>query len=444
MKMIEYIKEMIYKLFSDKSIKEALNIEVAISDEMQSKIKQWYDMYSGKAEWLSENIHSIRLEQSIVREFSNIVLNEMTVDITNEKLNDIFNTALRDINMHFQEGLSSGAMVIKPLGEDKVQFLSQNSFIPLEYDSRGRLLKVIFPDFKTIGNDYYTRLEMHSIDKDKGLTIQNKAYHSKSKSYLGREIPLDIIDEWANLAAEVTYPDMNRPAFGYYRNPINNTIDGSKVGVSIYDSATELIRMTDIQFGRLDWEFESAERAIHVSEGAIKNNGTISKLNERIYKSVDIEQGVGEDLFKEFSPNLRQNDFINGLDEYKREIEFIVGLSYGDISNPQNVDKTATEIKSAKARKYNTVTAIQENLKDCLEDLAYALAFFNTMATVPYEFICNFKDSILTDEDAERKSDLQDVSIGAMQLYEYRMKWYGESEEQAKAVLSDNKVEVVE
>ena len=63
--------------------------------------------------------------------------------------------------------------------------------------------------------------------------------------------------------------------------------------------------------------------------------------------------GTSGDFYHEFSPQLRQADFIAGLEEYKREIEFAVGLSYGDISNPQTVDKTATEVKSSKQRKFD-------------------------------------------------------------------------------------------
>ena len=149
-----------------------------------------------------------------------------------------------------------------------------------------------------------------------------------------------------------------------------------------------------------------------------------------IFRGVDIEEH-----FKEFSPAIRDENFINGLNEYKREIEFQVGLAYGDISDPDMVSKTATEVITAKTRKYNTVTSIQENLKDCLEDLVYALAFYNSMVTSNYKFVCDFKDSILTDEETERKQDIQDLSLGIIRPEEYRAKWYGEDLETAKSNL---------
>lgn len=431
MGLLIYLKGLITKLISTKDVKTALNIDVAVSAEMLRKIDEWQKCYAGNAPWLDESVKSLRLEQAIVRELSNIVLSEMEVDISNDKLQKIYNAAIIDLNENFQGGLATGAMVIKPLGDDKVQYVSQGSFIPVEYDSRGRLKKVIFPELKQIGNDYYTRLEYHSLDEAKGLEITNKAYYSTTKGTLGREIPLETVSDWAELLPYVNYPKMTRPAYGYYRNPIKNTIDGSFGGVSVFDTALGIIEQADKQYSNLLWEFESGQRAVHVSIDAIKGDGTLPKLNKRLYKGLDLETGVGQDLYEVFSPEFRETSIINGLEEYKRAIEFSCGLSYGDISNPQTIEKTATEIITSKKRKYNTVTAIQENLKECISDLVYALAFYNSMATSNYEVMCDFKDSILNDEDTQRQRDIQDLNLGIIRPEEYRAKWHNETIEQA-------------
>ncbi len=417
-------------MFPLKDIKQALGVKLAITDDMMQSIEMWQKCFAGQAFWLSDSVISLRLEQAITREFANITLNEMTTSVSNDKLQKIFETATEDLNSELQSGLATGAMVIKPLGGDKVQYISANAFVPIEFDARHRLVKVIFPEFKKIGDNYYTRLEYHSLDTEKGLTITNTAYVSASEGQLGREISLAAVDEWASLPNAVTYPAMLRPAFGYFRTPIKNTIDGSSCGVSVYANDINLIRKIDTQFGRLDWEFESGERAIHVDAAAFKKEGT-EKLNKRLYKAVDVDLGDNE-LFKDFSPAIRQGDITDGLNTYLRRLEFSVGLAYGDLSDPDTVAKTATEILSAKNRKYNTVSAIQKQLKYCLDDLVYALAFYNSLTTSGYTFVCNFKDSILTDDQTERTQDIQDLSLGIMRPDEYRMKWYGEDEKTAK------------
>lgn len=451
MSIITAIKEWVKRMITRSAVKSAYGCDTAITDNFVTVINDWARMYAGRAEWVdNDSVHSLRIEQSITREFANTILNEMTAKVSNDKLNGIYKSAVKDINKNFQRGLATGAMVIKPLGEDKVQFVSQDNFVPIEYDVNGRLIKVIFPEVKQTGeNQYFTRLEFHSLDYEKGLTITNRAFLSHSRNELGREIPLESIDEWAGLTPEIAYPAMLRPAFGYYVNPIDNTIDNSHGGVSIFEPARSLIRLADIQFGRLDWEFESGERAIHVDELALKTSKDgkvldVPHLNKRLFRGLNISGGTSSgDFFEEFSPTLRQADYLAGLDAYKREIEFAVGLSYGDISDPQSVDKTATEIKSSKQRKFDTVTAIQNNLKVCLDDLVYALAFYNGLTRSGYEFTVNFEDSILADDETKRASDRQDVSMGVMPLWEYRMRWYGEDEKTAKEMTAGDNAEVL-
>lgn len=433
MNILRKIWEAVKRLFTKRKTDSALQsygVKPAINGEMLERMQLWSDMWRGKAYWIKNTVTSLRLEQDIAREFSTVVTNEMEVTISDNRLQEVFDKSVRNLAEELQEGLASGALIIKPLGEDKVQYISQFEFLPIEYDSEKRLTAVIFPDTRKMNNLYYTRLEYHKLDKT-GLTIVNKAYVSDSEYTLGREIALSEVEDWAKLPGEITYPGVNRPIYGYYRNPIKNIVDGSNAGVSVFDSAVDKIRRADIQSDRIDWEFESGERRIHVDAQAMKvNENGVTALDSRLYKGLDLMEQGGE-LYKEYSPALRQKDFLEGLEEQKREIEFSVGLSYGDISNINTVEKTATEMKISKQRKYNTVTAMQENLKDCLSDLCYGLAFFNKKANSGYEFACTFHDSITTDEEAERKQDMLDMSAGIMSPLEYRMKWYGEDEKTA-------------
>ena len=75
---------------------------------------------------------------------------------------------------------------------------------------------------------------------------------------------------------------------------------------------------------------------------------------------------------------------------------------------------------------------MQESLRDCLEDLCYGIAFFNEKVNSGYDITISFQDSITTDEETERKQDMQDISMGIMSPVEYRMKWYGEDEATAE------------
>ena len=195
MNLIGAIKEWIRKMFPPKSIKDVYKTDIAISNTMLSRIDIWANMYKGKASWVdNDKTYSLRLEQAIAREFANIALNEMTAKVSSKKLDEIFQASIEDLNKNFQRGLASGAMVIKPLADNKVQFVPQSSFIPIEYDVNGRLIKVIFPETKQVSDfDYFIRLEYHSLDYENGLTITNRAFRSSSPDVLGKEIPLESV-----------------------------------------------------------------------------------------------------------------------------------------------------------------------------------------------------------------------------------------------------------
>ena len=431
------------RMFGYMTLKQIVGKDITLSDNMINAINQWKQMLNGQADWITDSVVSLGIEEGICREFADCVLVEMETSVSNERLDKIYQKNIVGLNESLQEGLALGSFVLKPLGQTVAEFISADKIIPISLGDDGKPNDIAFLTVKKVGEtDYFTRFERHYFING-NLTIENKCFHSQTASDIGLPCSLEAVEEWANIEpGPITYPGMNRMDFGYYRNPIKNKVDGSACGVSVYDSAVDLIRKADIQGARLDWEYESGERAIHVDNKALKQDKSpgrfgMARLNKRLYRGLNLEVGKDQELLKEYSPEMRDEAFKRGLEEYKREIEFSVGLAYGDLSDVQEVAKTATEIKVSKNRKYNRVTAIQNNLYDCLEDFAAGLAFYNSMLNSGYEFSCKFNDSILTDEEAERQQDRQDVSMGVMSHLEYRMKWYNEDKETAKKMLPE-------
>lgn len=431
------------KMFGYTTLKQIVGKDITLSDKMIYAINEWKQMLNGQADWIIDSVVSLGIEEGICREFADCTLVEMETSVSNERLDKIYQKNIASLNENLQEGLALGSFVLKPLGEAAAEFISADKIIPISFGDDGKPIDIAFLTVKKVGDvDYFTRFERHYFING-NLTIENKCFHSQTSRDIGLPCSLEAVEEWANIdPGPVTYPGMNRMDFGYYRNPIKNKVDGSACGVSTYESAVDLIKKADIQGARLDWEYESGERAIHVDNKVLKQDKStgrfgMAKLNKRLYRGLNLEAGKDQELLKEYSPEMRDEAFKRGLEEYKREIEFSVGLAYGDLSDVQEVAKTATEIKASKNRKYNRVTAIQNNLYDCLEDFVAGLAFYNSMLNSGYEFSCKFNDSILTDEETERQQDRQDVSMGVMSHLEYRMKWYNEDEATAKKMLPE-------
>lgn len=293
-----------------------------------------------------------------------MVLSEMETSVSSEKLDKIYQKCLTGLNENLQDGLGLGSFILKPLGGDKAEFVTADKFVPISFGDDGKPTDIAFFTLKRVGeNDYFTRVERHYFEGG-NLVISNKCYHSQDSSDIGQLCSLEEVEEWKNInPGPVMFRGMQQMDFGYYRNPIKNNIDGSACGVSIFDAARERIKKADLRGSQLDWEYESGERAIHVATRALKHDKAtgrfgMARLNKRLYRGLELDAGKDQELLKEYSPELRDEAYKRGLEEVKREIEFIVGLAYGDLSDVQEVSKTATEIKVSKQRKYNRVNAI--------------------------------------------------------------------------------------
>ena len=149
-------------------------------------------------------------------------------------------------------------------------------------------------------------------------------------------------------------------------------------------------------------------------------------------------QAVDKPFIDTYSPDIRDQSLYNGFNNQLKRVEFDCNLAYGTLSDPNNVDKTAEEIKTSKQRSYSMVSDTQNALQN--EDLIKAMDFWTSIYGLAPEGEINtsfeWDDSIVVDSEKARQTDRADVAMGAMSLVEYRMKWYGETEEVATQKLA--------
>lgn len=239
------------RMFGYTTLKQIVGKDITLSDNMINAINQWKQMLNGQADWITDSIVSLGIEEGICREFADCVLVEMETNLSNERLDKIYQKNISSLNENLQEGLALGSFVLKPLGEATAEFISADKIIPISFGDDGKPNDIAFLTVKKVGDtNYFTRFERHYFING-NLTIENKCFHSQTASDIGLPCSLEAVEEWLNInPGPVTYPGMNRMDFGYYRNPIKNKVDGSACGVSVYDSATDLIKKADIQGAR--------------------------------------------------------------------------------------------------------------------------------------------------------------------------------------------------
>lgn len=418
----------------------------AVSMTMEQQIALWYAMLVNTPPWQDCNVKAVGLPAAICREVTRPTLVEFTANITGSQradyLNDGFQLAKENFGKALELGLALGGVALKPyIYGDKllVDMTGAAGFQPTKFDPTGRCIGGVFRDKPVkVNSKYYVRLESHDLT-DTVYTIKNKAYYSDSTGSVGAPAPLDVVPEWADIQEEVTIQNMDGPLFAYFKPPIANTADtNSLCGMSIYgDAATvELIKQADEQWERLRWEFKSGERKV-LMDG---NTSTANMFDKRLFE-IGAFTADG-DFYQFLNPELRNDAVYKGFQDVLRRIEFNVGLSYGDISDPQTVEKTATEIRSGKQRKYVLISGIQTALEHTFDALIYAMDVYATLyglaADGEYEVTYDWGDSILDDQETkgnEFARDLQLLDAGIMNDWEFRAKYFNEDEATAKAAL---------
>lgn len=435
-------------MFSKNNIENSLKVNIAVSTELESKIQKWEQMYRNKAEWINEDVKSLELPSAIANEFVRLTMAEFKTNITGGAratyIKNIYDYAIKELPNNLEYGNAKGGLIIKPYvknGRIFTEFIQQGYFYPVEYDDTGKITSAIFVSQKVEGENIYTRLEYHSL-KGTSYFIINKAFKSKDKNDLGDEISLSAVEEWKMIEPKTKIDNIEKTLFAYYKTPMANNITKSPLGISVYSKAENLIKDADTQYGRTMWEYEASEKAIYASTEALKQRNVnsnslweIPKLKERLFRAVDVAKANGEELFHDYSPDIRDEAFWRGLNKILERIEFNCMLAYGTLSEPTYSDKTATEIKASKQRSYTTVSRMQENLQNTLEDLLYAINVLTTLYRLApegtYQTSFEWGDSILTDTEKEQTLQMQEVNMGLRSKLRYIMFRYGLTEEQA-------------
>jgi len=448
-----WIREVIRKMLGQTDVKKALSVDVAVSEKMSTALELWSAMYENRATWLNQDIHSLNLAAAIAGEIARSATIEMGVEITGSPRADYlakqFGRVLLKLREQVEKGAAKGGLMMKPYVQGNqimVDYVQADLFYPVTFDANGDITACIFADQRTIGHDFYTRLEYHAMVKN-GCLIRNRAFKSSTRDTLGTEVVLTSIDDWAALQPEVTITNIDKPLLAYFHYPLANNVDPtSPLGVSCYSRAVEQIEQADRQWSDLLWEFESGQRALYadVTSFEKKTDGTLVLPQKRLYRALNGTSNIGDNpdgLFKEWTPTLRETNILAGLDAILKRIEYACGLAYGTLSDPQSIDKTATEIKTSKQRTYATITDTQKALQSALEQLLYAMDVYVTIYKLApagkYSTAFDFDDSVIVDKDVQFSQDSRLVTMGIMGKVEFRMRNFGEDEATAKKKIAE-------
>ncbi len=438
-RMLQWLRQTVLRLFGQG------DTALTISPVMQGLIAKWAAMYGGDE---GKDGCGLGLAQFVAGEFARLVTLESEIRLEGargEWMDAQLPAFRRGLRAAVEYACALGGAVFRPyVSGDGIQVdvVTADCFFPIAFDSAGRLTGAIFVQQITRGGTIFTRLEQH-IYENGAETVKNKAFSSSTSASLGGQVPLASVPEWADIAPEAAIEGLDRPLFAYFKIPLANNRDkASPLGISVFANAEQSIRQANAQYGRLLWEYDGGQLAIDVDEAAIRTNldGTpvMDERGQRLYRR---GLNMTGNLYQAFAPALRDSSYRAGLNDIFRRIEMQCSLSFGTISDPQAVEKTATEVRMAKQRSYAAVCDIQSALQYALDDLFYAMdklaQLYGLGPAGQWQATYVWHDSVLTDEETARAVDKDDALNGFIPKWRYNVDWRGMTEEEARAAVEE-------
>ncbi len=455
-----YDRKRVIALIQYEGIKKALGVDIAVSPEMAEAIYRWQRMYRNKPPWLSKDVRGLNLPAAISSEYARLVTNEVKIEVSGSTRAAFINRLLEgfkgNLRKYVEFAGATGGICFKPYPTGNtvaVDVVRAGNCYPTEFDSAGSMTGAIFPEFRRKGKKLYTRLEYHSLQRGRYIIV-NRAFVSTKAIIktdeivqLGMEIRLEDIDEWADISPYEEFHNADCTLFSYLKIPMANNIDpDSPLGVAVYSRSERQIQDADEVYGATLWEYKSKETAIQASNEYFKKNRQgdvlLPKGQERLYYPMGngiTDPATGKPLFNVYSPDIRDQSFFNGYNRIIQKVEFNCGLAYGTLSDPQSVEKTAEEIKASRQRSYSTVKDIQNSTEEAIRSLVRSIEVWidwgNLAPPGKVEVSCDWDDSLIVDKKYELEQLRADLAAGIIGPVEFRMKRFGETEEQAKEAL---------
>lgn len=416
-------------LFKTSAEKE-FNVDIISSDLMEMAQIEWQNIIKGRPYWMSDSVQTINFAKFLCYYTSKKTCLDLKVTINGSDRANYINQCVKamiqkSIRDKVEDACGAGGIIIKPNGTynpaGAIDYVMPGSFAVTEKNSNGDILGVIFIDRKIKGDDYYTRLEYQHftssiLDDGEGsgrtYTIENKAFKSKGSESLGRSIKLTDVPEWKDIPESISISNVEKPLFGYFKMPYNNTIDhASPEGVAVFANCIEELRNLDVAWSRKDDEVDDSQHITFIDENALmkrdKNTGDKERIElPRFVKG--LKRGVdAQNTIDDHVPTLLTEQRVADINSILSMISTKAGFSQGQfVLDRKTGVATATEIESDDSETVETINDIRASLKSAIKDLIYALdkycdVFFNMQSGY-----VNALDDDVADEDVFYFKDL--------------------------------------
>ena len=210
------------------------------------------------------------------------------------------------------------------------------------------------------------------------------------------------------------------------------------MGISVFANAIDNLQNIDLVFDAYDNEFRLGKKRVLVPLTLTQTTMADSGVTKPVFDDNDVEFYVidtGEQntqKIEEMNGALRYDAFEAGIKTAINLAAYKCGFGENRYRFEGGTAMTATQVISQNSDLFRNLKRHELILDAALQGLIKAIA--QMVGIGIGEITIEFDDSIIEDEDKERQRFIQEIREGLRQPWEYRVKYFGEDEDTAKAM----------
>lgn len=415
-----------YRIFNGQ---EDMNIEKKSLNMAKTVCEDWADaLVNEKLDFTLPDKDKEMMEEIFTKNNTNVMLNN-AVEKSFATGSGAILVGLKDYGFTF----FSKQFVAKDSTQITIDYVDVTCMRVLSI-SRKQITECAFISESTI----YTDVSIHLLNDKGNYEIINARIDNKSKKITNQ----NTIDTRSNL----------KWFFEIRPNINNNSFKYDSLGISIFANAIDVLKAIDDLFDGFSVEYVLLRPRIFVQADTYKivQDGETGQMKKTIdpYDTVYYllpKDDENKSKIQSEVPQIRYDAYVNGLNTFLNMLSKKVGFGTERYKFDKGNVATATQIISENSDFARSLKKHEHLFRQVLIDMIWVIKYINDNFTKQPKFSefnysdikIDFDDSIIEDTNAMRERDKGDVEKGLMSNIEYRMKWYNESEEDARKNIFD-------
>lgn len=395
-----------------------------------------YSQYNGKKKVRRERA-TLGLAKKVCEDWANLLMNEK-VDISvsdsvcDERVKVIFDEnnfsvkANQLVEMSF--ALGTGAFVeYLECGKVKIDYIRADMIYPISWDN-GKVLECAFGSEKVVAGKKCIYVQLHLLENGE-YVIKNRAFDFKTKKQI--ELPTGVEADF--------YTSSSTPLFQLVTPNIINSDDlNSPMGISVFANAIDVLKGADLVYDSYQNEFRLGKKRIVVPVGMAQleseKTGFFPVFDDNDTEFYAFTDKNVTDL-KEINMVIRAKEHTEGLRQNLNLLSDLCGLGTNRYTGAYNEIKTATEVISEESALYQNLKKHEIILRSAVRNLVFAVLHLDGRNVGAICVNIDFDDGIIHDADSEFEKNLKMLQSGVITPFEFRVREFNETEEQARLKL---------